>query len=106
MAIYLSDFGGPYGSYLRNISAFFLMYALLQTTKMRDILNKSFFKWLGDVSYSLYAIHFLILVSLTSFIGSSEKTYETTYGSLIITSFDLNNKNESNNDLPRYIYLP
>jgi hypothetical protein len=32
---------------------------------------------------------------LTSFIGSSEKTYETTYGSLIITSFDLNNKNES-----------
>jgi peptidoglycan/LPS O-acetylase OafA/YrhL len=70
LAIYLSDFSGPYGSYLRNISAFILMYAILQTTKIRDILNKSFFKWLGDVSYSLYAIHFLILVSLTSFIGS------------------------------------
>lgn len=32
---------------------------------------------------------------LTSGVGSSYNTYETTFGSLIITSFDLNNKNES-----------
>ena len=66
---YLSDLKGPYEYYLRNIGAGFLMYALIQAPKVRDILAKKYFQQLGDISYSLYAIHFLVLASLTSYLG-------------------------------------
>jgi len=66
---YLSDLKGPYESYVRNIGAGFLMYALLQAPRVRDILAMKYIQRLGDISYSLYALHFLVLASLTSYLG-------------------------------------
>jgi peptidoglycan/LPS O-acetylase OafA/YrhL len=66
---YLSDLKGPYESYVRNIGAGFLMYALLQAPRIRDILAMKYIQRLGDISYSLYALHFLVLASLTSYLG-------------------------------------
>ena len=66
---YLSDLKGPYESYVRNIGAGFLMYALLQAPRVRDILAMKYIQRLGDISYSLYALHFLVLAALTSYLG-------------------------------------
>lgn len=66
---YLSDLQGPYESYVRNIGAGFLMYALLQAPRVRDILAMKYIQRLGDISYSLYALHFLVLAGLTSYLG-------------------------------------
>ena len=66
---YLSDLNGTYSSYARSIGAGFLMYALLQSPKVRNFLATKYIHLLGDISYSLYALHFLVLASLTSYLG-------------------------------------
>jgi peptidoglycan/LPS O-acetylase OafA/YrhL len=66
---YLSDLNGTYSSYARSIGAGFLMYALLQLPKIRNFLATKYIHLLGDISYSLYALHFLVLASLTSYLG-------------------------------------
>jgi peptidoglycan/LPS O-acetylase OafA/YrhL len=66
---YLSDLKGVYEPHARSIGATFIMYALIQSPNIRSFLNFRFFQFLGNISYSLYAIHFLLLASLTSFLG-------------------------------------
>jgi peptidoglycan/LPS O-acetylase OafA/YrhL len=51
------------------IAAGFLMYALLHSAKVRNFLATKYIHFLGDISYSLYALHFLVLASLTSYLG-------------------------------------
>lgn len=66
---YLSDLKGVYESQARSIGATCLMYALIQSPTIRELLSRHFFQFLGNISYSLYAVHFLLLASLTSFLG-------------------------------------
>lgn len=75
---YFSDLTGTYADYARNLGSGMLMYVLLQAPNFRKVLNLPPFKILGDISYSLYALHFLILVSLTSFLGIHFKAHEST----------------------------
>lgn len=75
-------------TYLRNIGAVLLMYALIQSTKVRHILAKPLFHFLGEISYSLYALHFLILVSFTSYMAIHPIwNYLATTVLLIISSY-------------------
>jgi len=66
---FLSDLDGSYRSYARCLGAGLLMYALLHAPKIRSILARKYFHRLGEISYSLYAFHFLVLASLTSYLG-------------------------------------
>ncbi len=69
LGFYLSDLKGAYESQSRSIGAALLMYSLIQSGSVRTFLNRGFFRFLGDISYSLYALHFLLLASLTSYLG-------------------------------------
>ena len=68
-ALTLTDLKGPHSGYLLNIGAFILMYVLLQSPKLRDVLHTKPILRLGELSYSFYSIHFLLLTSLTSYLG-------------------------------------
>lgn len=50
------------------IGAFFLILALLFYKKAHNVLSHRFVSFFGDISFSLYLLHFIILGSLTSFI--------------------------------------
>lgn len=69
IGLYLSDLKTPYASYVRNVGAGFIMYALLQAPRIRNFLATKYIQRLGDISYSLYAIHFLVLASISSYLG-------------------------------------
>ncbi|MBA2405832.1 MAG: hypothetical protein H0V66_13735 [Bdellovibrionales bacterium] len=45
------------------------MYALLKAPRVRDFLATKYIQRLGDISYSLYALHFLILATISSYLG-------------------------------------
>lgn len=77
--LYFSDLTGSYADYARGLGSGMLMYVLLQAPRFRKILNLAPFKILGEISYSLYALHFLVLVSLTSFLGLHFKAHESTF---------------------------
>lgn len=65
----ISDYQGLKGEYLRSLGAALLMYVLLQLPELRTLLHSKPIRFLGDISYSLYALHFLVLISLTSYLG-------------------------------------
>ena len=69
IGFYLSDLNVQYSSYLRNLGAGFLMYALLQAPRVRNFLATKYIHRLGEISYSLYALHFLVLASISSYLG-------------------------------------
>jgi peptidoglycan/LPS O-acetylase OafA/YrhL len=69
IGFYLSDITGDYRGPALTFSAAILMLVLLQSPRLRFQLEKPFFKRLGELSYSLYVLHFAILVSLTSYLG-------------------------------------
>jgi peptidoglycan/LPS O-acetylase OafA/YrhL len=73
----LSDLVGPYKSYYRAIGATLLMYALLQAPALRSILANRFFTFLGNISYSLYVLHFALLMSVTSYLGMRWQAHES-----------------------------
>lgn len=77
IGFYFSDLEGPHEAYARSLGAGFLMYVLLHSPWIRKILALKPFKVLGDLSYSLYALHFLVLVSLTSYLGLIWKAQES-----------------------------
>lgn len=73
----ISDFPGRQGEYLRSIGAAMLMYVLLQAPHLRRLLAWKWFRRLGEVSYSLYVLHFAILISLTSYFGLKWQAHES-----------------------------
>jgi peptidoglycan/LPS O-acetylase OafA/YrhL len=97
VGFYVSNFKGAYADYVRNLGAGLLMYALLQAPTLRDILAKKYIQRLGDISYSLYALHFLLLATLTSYLGLKWEAhldvklaflvYLITTGTLLIVSY-------------------
>lgn len=74
----ISDFKGIKGDYLRSLGAALLMYVLLQMPEIRRVLSLKPLKILGDISYSLYALHFLFLSSMTSYLGMIWQAHEST----------------------------
>jgi peptidoglycan/LPS O-acetylase OafA/YrhL len=69
LGFYLSDIEGPYRGEALGLSAGILMLVLLKSPKLREILEYRFFKRLGELSYSLYVLHFAVLASFTSYMG-------------------------------------
>ena len=77
IGFYFSDLEGPHEEYARSLGAGFLMYVLLQSPNLRKVLAWKPIHRLGEISYSLYALHFLVLVSLTSYLGLTWKAHES-----------------------------
>lgn len=59
----------PYSNDLRYVGSTLVMVAILYMEKVRDFFHRPFFRRLGELSYSLYVMHFLVLVSVTSYLG-------------------------------------
>lgn len=81
---YLSDLKGNYENHARSFGATLLMMALLQSPKMRMWLNSKMIHRLGEISYSLYVLHFLILVSFTSWIGLAWTPQESIFKVILL----------------------
>ncbi|MBU6153344.1 MAG: acyltransferase family protein [Bdellovibrionales bacterium] len=79
-AFALSDLSGKSADYVRGICAAVLMYVLLNSPRVRAYLAQGVPDFLGKISYALYAIHFLILVSFTSWLGCIWSSHETNSG--------------------------
>jgi peptidoglycan/LPS O-acetylase OafA/YrhL len=77
IAIPLGDLTGKNADFLRGLSASVLMYVLIHSTSFRKHLAKGIPDFLGRISYSLYAIHFLILASFTSWLGLEYSSHES-----------------------------
>jgi peptidoglycan/LPS O-acetylase OafA/YrhL len=74
----LSDLKGDLREIALSLSAALLMFTLLKSTKLRAILETRFFKRLGELSYSLYVLHFALLASFTSFVGMKFEVHNST----------------------------
>ncbi len=77
VAIPFSDQSGEWASYLRGLSATALMYALIHAPLLRRHLAQGIPDFFGKISYSLYAIHFLVLTSFTSWLGLKHASHES-----------------------------
>jgi peptidoglycan/LPS O-acetylase OafA/YrhL len=83
-ALALSDLPGKQGGeYYRGVCAAVLMYVLVNSPSIRAFLSRGIPDFLGKVSYSLYAIHFLILASFTSWLGSTLQSHTSLSGILL-----------------------
>jgi peptidoglycan/LPS O-acetylase OafA/YrhL len=69
LGFWLSDLAGHFRGPALSVAAALLMIVLLQMPKLREHLERPFFKRLGELSYSLYVLHFAMLASFTSFMG-------------------------------------
>ena len=74
---YLSDLKGVYEAHARSVGATLLMLALLHAPRARAWLNTKIIHRLGELSYSLYVLHFLVLISFTSWLGLLWKPQES-----------------------------
>lgn len=63
--LYLSDLD----QFSRYIGSTMVMIAVLYMKEVRNFFEQPFFKRLGELSYSLYVMHFLVLASITSYLG-------------------------------------
>ena len=80
LALIAIPFGDPAGrnaDFVRGLSASVLMYVLIHSTSFRKHLAQGIPDFLGRISYSLYAIHFLVLTSFTSWLGLKHASHES-----------------------------
>lgn len=56
------------GDIIRTILAFLLICTVIHTRIIKRFLESKIMLWLGKVSFSLYLIHYILIVSLSSFI--------------------------------------
>ena len=80
IALPLADLSGKSADSIRGLSAVMLMYALIHSPSVRSFLARGVPDFLGRISYALYAIHFLILASFTSWLGSTRASHEALSG--------------------------
>lgn len=72
LALRISDLNLESATWFRYIGATLIMWLLLESPKIRDILGNKFFDWLGKISFSLYVLHFPLLVSLTCYLAKEK----------------------------------
>jgi peptidoglycan/LPS O-acetylase OafA/YrhL len=75
----ISDLKGSYSSYARNIGAGILMFCLLNLPRLRIWLSSQPLEYLGRISYSLYVMHFSVLMSFTCWLGIKWHAHESLY---------------------------
>ena len=51
-----------------TLGAFFIMIVLLESRKMQKFFSYRYFLFLGEISFAMYLLHFIILGSFTSFV--------------------------------------
>lgn len=73
----ISDLKGSYSLYARNIGAGILMFCLLHLPRIRNRLSLPLLEYLGRISYSLYVMHFIVLMSFTCWLGMKWNAHES-----------------------------
>ena len=53
--------GGNTYDFCNFLSGFFIVYSVLMSTKMSEILDKKIFVWLGKLSFSIYLLHMVLM---------------------------------------------
>ena len=56
------------GTLYHTLGAFFLMVVLLESRRMQKLFSFRYFLFLGEISFAMYLLHFIILGSFTSFV--------------------------------------
>ena len=56
------------GTLYHTLGAFLLMVVLLESRKMQQFFSFRYFLFLGEISFAMYLLHFIILGSFTSFV--------------------------------------
>lgn len=70
------------------IGAFFVIIVLLDSKRMQKIFSFKFFLFLGEISFAMYLLHFIIIGSFASFVFLKVVPY-LSYGYAVLSSFML-----------------
>jgi len=71
-----------------TIGAFLIMAVLLNSPKIQAFLSKKYFYWLGQISFSMYLLHILIISSFSSYLFI-QLTHHLSYKLAFLISFAL-----------------